>query len=88
MHVDLIRLYGSMGSRRWWDTLMPSSTWSAAAIRLTNDLVAVEDVMAISARLIVNPRHQAQRDGPACWAPSPGARERTRRRRSQRRQRT
>jgi ATP phosphoribosyltransferase len=56
MHVDLIRLYGSM-------ELAPLAGLADAIVDLVstgntlqaNDLVAVEDVMPISARLIVNP---------------------------------
>ena len=56
MHVDLIRLYGSM-------ELAPLVGLADAIVDLVssgntlraNDLVAVEDIMAISARLIVNP---------------------------------
>jgi ATP phosphoribosyltransferase len=56
MHVDLIKLYGSM-------ELAPLVGLADAIVDLVstgntlkaNDLVAVEDVMAISARLVVNP---------------------------------
>jgi ATP phosphoribosyltransferase len=56
MHVDLIRLYGSM-------ELAPLAGLADAIVDLVstghtlqaNDLVAVEDVMPITARLIVNP---------------------------------
>ena len=56
MHVDLIKLYGSM-------ELAPLSGLADAIVDLVssgntlraNDLVAVEDIMPISARLIVNP---------------------------------
>ena len=56
MHVDLIRLYGSM-------ELAPLVGLADAIVDLVssgntlkaNHLVAVEDIMAISARLIVNP---------------------------------
>src|SRR5213082_4064579 len=56
VHVDLIRLYGSM-------ELAPLVGLADAIVDLVstgdtlraNDLVAVEDIMAISARLIVNP---------------------------------
>ena len=56
MHVDLIRLYGSM-------ELAPLVGLADAIVDLVstgntlkaNDLVAVEDIMPISARLIVNP---------------------------------
>ena len=56
MHVDLIKLYGSM-------ELAPLVGLADAIVDLgssgntlkANDLVAVEDIMAISARLIVNP---------------------------------
>jgi len=56
MHVDLIRLYGSM-------ELAPLVGLADAIVDLVssgntlkaNDLVAVEEIMAISARLIVNP---------------------------------
>jgi ATP phosphoribosyltransferase len=56
MHVDLIKLYGSM-------ELAPLVGLADAIVDLVssgntlkaNDLVAVEDIMAISARLIVNP---------------------------------
>ena len=56
MHVDLIKLYGSM-------ELAPLVGLSDAIVDLVssgmtlkaNDLVAVEEIMAISARLIVNP---------------------------------
>src|SRR5438132_5536192 len=56
MHFDLIRLYGSM-------ELAPLVGLADAIVDLVssgntlkaNDLVAVEDIMAISARLIVNP---------------------------------
>ena len=56
MHVDLIRLYGSM-------ELAPLVGLADAIVDLVssgntlkaNDLIAVEDIMAISARLIVNP---------------------------------
>ena len=56
MHVDLIKLYGSM-------ELAPLTGLADVIVDLVssgntlkaNDLVAVEDVMPISARLIVNP---------------------------------
>ena len=56
MHVDLIRLYGSM-------ELAPIAGLSDAIVDLVstgntlraNDLVAVEDIMPISSRLVVNP---------------------------------
>ena len=56
MHVDLIHLYGSM-------ELAPLVGLADAIVDLVstgrtlqaNDLVAVEDIMSISARLIVNP---------------------------------
>jgi ATP phosphoribosyltransferase len=56
MHVDLIQLYGSM-------ELAPLAGLADAIVDLVstghtldaNDLVAVEDIMPISARLIVNP---------------------------------
>jgi ATP phosphoribosyltransferase len=56
MHVDLIRLYGSM-------ELAPLVGLAEAIVDLVssgntlkaNDLVAVEDIVPISARLIVNP---------------------------------
>ncbi|MEO8345302.1 MAG: ATP phosphoribosyltransferase [Betaproteobacteria bacterium] len=56
MHVDLIKLYGSM-------ELAPLVGLSDAIVDLVstgntlkaNDLVAVEDIMPISARLVVNP---------------------------------
>ena len=56
MHVDLIKLYGSM-------ELAPLLDLADAIVDLVstgntlkaNDLVAVEDIMPISARLIVNP---------------------------------
>jgi ATP phosphoribosyltransferase len=56
MHVDLIKLYGSM-------ELAPLAGLADAIIDLVstgrtlqaNDLVAVEEIMPISARLIVNP---------------------------------
>jgi ATP phosphoribosyltransferase len=56
MHADLIRLYGSM-------ELAPLAGLADAIVDLVstgntlraNDLVAVEDIMPISARLIVNP---------------------------------
>jgi len=56
MHVDLIRLYGSM-------ELAPLMGLADAIVDLVstgntlkaNDLVAVEQILAISARLIVNP---------------------------------
>jgi ATP phosphoribosyltransferase len=56
MHVDLIKLYGSM-------ELAPLCGLADAIVDLissgntlkANDLVAVEDIMPISARLIVNP---------------------------------
>ena len=56
MHVDLIKLYGSM-------ELAPLLGLADAIVDLVstgntlkaNDLVAVEDIMPISARLIVNP---------------------------------
>ena len=56
MHVDLIKLYGSM-------ELAPLLGLAEAIVDLVstgntlkaNDLVAVEDIMPISARLIVNP---------------------------------
>jgi ATP phosphoribosyltransferase len=56
MHVDLIKLYGSM-------ELAPLIGLADAIVDLVssgntlkaNDLIAVEDIMAISARLIVNP---------------------------------
>jgi ATP phosphoribosyltransferase len=56
MHVDLIRLYGSMElaplvglAEAIVDLVSSGSTLKA------NDLVAVEDILPISARLIVNP---------------------------------
>jgi ATP phosphoribosyltransferase len=56
MHVDVIRLYGSM-------ELAPLAGLADAIVDLVstgntlqaNDLVAVEEIMAISARLVVNP---------------------------------
>src|SRR4029450_1911752 len=56
MHVDLIKLYGSKA-------LPPPSGLADAIVDLVatgntlkaNDLVAVEDIMPISARLIVHP---------------------------------
>ena len=56
MHIDLIKLYGSM-------ELAPLVGLADAIVDLVssgntlkaNDLVAVEDIMGISARLIVNP---------------------------------
>ena len=56
MHVDLIKLYGSM-------ELAPLVGLADAIVDLVssgntlkaNDLIAVEEIMAISARLIVNP---------------------------------
>ena len=56
MHVDLIKLYGSM-------ELAPLVGLADAIVDLVstgntlkaNDLVAVEDIMPISARLVVNP---------------------------------
>jgi ATP phosphoribosyltransferase len=56
MHVDLIKLYGSM-------ELAPLVGLAEAIVDLVssgntlnaNDLVAVEDIAPISARLIVNP---------------------------------
>ena len=56
VHVDLIRLYGSM-------ELAPLVGLAEAIVDLVssgntlkaNDLVAVEDILPISARLIVNP---------------------------------
>ena len=56
MHVDLIKLYGSM-------ELAPLAGLADAIVDLVstgrtlqaNDLVAVEDIMPISARLIVSP---------------------------------
>jgi ATP phosphoribosyltransferase len=56
MHVDLIKLYGSM-------ELAPLAGLADAIVDLVstgrtlqaNDLIAVEDIMPISARLIVNP---------------------------------
>ena len=56
VHVDLIRLYGSM-------ELAPLAGLADAIVDLVstgrtlqaNDLIAVEDIMPISARLIVNP---------------------------------
>jgi ATP phosphoribosyltransferase len=56
MHVDLIKLYGSM-------ELAPLAGLADAIVDLVssgntlraNDLVAVEDIMPISARLVVNP---------------------------------
>jgi ATP phosphoribosyltransferase len=56
MHVDLIKLYGSM-------ELAPLAGLADAIVDLVstgrtlqaNDLVAVEEIMPISARLIVNP---------------------------------
>jgi ATP phosphoribosyltransferase len=56
MHADLIRLYGSM-------ELAPLAGLADAIVDLVstgntlraNDLIAVEDIMPISARLIVNP---------------------------------
>jgi ATP phosphoribosyltransferase len=56
MHVDLIKLYGSM-------ELAPLCGLADAIVDLVstgntlkaNDLVAVEDIVAITARLVVNP---------------------------------
>jgi ATP phosphoribosyltransferase len=56
MHVDLIKLYGSM-------ELAPLAGLADAIVDLVstgntlraNDLVAVEDIMPITSRLIVNP---------------------------------
>jgi len=56
MHVDLIKLYGSM-------ELAPLVGLADAIVDLVstgntlkaNDLIAVEDIMPISARLVVNP---------------------------------
>ena len=56
MHVDLIKLYGSM-------ELAPLVGLADAIVDLVstgntlkaNDLVVVEDIMPISARLVVNP---------------------------------
>jgi len=56
MHVDLIKLYGSM-------ELAPLAGLADAIVDLVstghtlqaNDLVAVEDIMPITARLIVSP---------------------------------
>jgi ATP phosphoribosyltransferase len=56
VHVDLIKLYGSM-------ELAPLSGLADAIVDLVssgrtlvaNDLVVVEDILPISARLIVNP---------------------------------
>ena len=56
MHVDLIKLYGSM-------ELAPMVGLADAIVDLVstgntlqaNDLVEVEDIMPISARLVVNP---------------------------------
>ena len=56
MHVDLIKLYGSM-------ELAPLAGLADAIVDLVstgntlraNDLVVVEDIMPISSRLIVNP---------------------------------
>ena len=56
MHVDLIKLYGSM-------ELAPLVGLADAIVDLVstgntlraNDLVAVEDIMPITSRLIVNP---------------------------------
>ena len=56
MHVDLIKLYGSM-------ELAPLAGLADAIVDLVssgrtlqaNDLVVVEDILPISARLIVNP---------------------------------
>jgi ATP phosphoribosyltransferase len=56
MHVDLIKLYGSM-------ELAPLVGLADAIVDLVstgntlkaNDLVAVEDIMPISSRLVVNP---------------------------------
>ena len=65
MHVDLIKLYGSM-------ELAPLCGLADAIVDLVstgntlkaNDLVAVEDIMPISARLIVNPAAlKLKRDG-------------------------
>jgi ATP phosphoribosyltransferase len=65
MHVDLIKLYGSM-------ELAPLLGLADAIVDLVstgntlkaNDLVAVEDIMPISARLIVNPGAlKLKRDG-------------------------
>ncbi|TMH28186.1 MAG: ATP phosphoribosyltransferase [Betaproteobacteria bacterium] len=65
MHVDLIRLYGSM-------ELAPLVGLAEAIVDLVssgntlkaNDLVAVEDIAPISARLIVNPAAlKLKRDG-------------------------
>jgi len=65
MHVDLIKLYGSM-------ELAPLCGLADAIVDLissgntlkANDLVAVEDIMPISARLIVNPAAlKLKRDG-------------------------
>jgi ATP phosphoribosyltransferase len=56
MHVDLIKLYGSM-------ELAPLVGLADAIVDLVstgntlkaNDLVAVEDIMTITSRLVVNP---------------------------------
>ena len=65
MHVDLIKLYGSM-------ELAPLCGLADAIVDLVstgntlkaNDLVAVEDIMPISARLVVNPASlKLKRDG-------------------------
>jgi len=56
MHVDLIKLYGSM-------ELAPLAGLADAIVDLVatgntlkaNDLVVVEDIMPVSARVIVNP---------------------------------
>lgn len=65
MHVDLIRLHGSM-------ELAPLAGLADAIVDLVstgntlraNDLVAVEEIMPISARLIVNPAALKLKRGP------------------------
>jgi ATP phosphoribosyltransferase len=71
MHVDLIKLYGSM-------ELAPLAGLADAIVDLVssgrtlaaNDLVVVEDILPISARLIVNPAALKLSDPSCsrCWA--------------------
>jgi ATP phosphoribosyltransferase len=55
VHIDLIKLYGSMELAPLVGCRMSSSIWFLPAARLkANNLVAVEEIMQISSRLVVN----------------------------------
>ena len=54
VHVDLIKLYGSMGWRRWRLADAIVDLVSTGGTLKANKLVAVEDIMPISSRLVVN----------------------------------